>query len=60
MLTRTSFVMQDKDGVAAAAVFAEMAGSHYRRGTTVAAHLRELYNRWGAGRDLLFCYGRRW
>jgi hypothetical protein len=36
---------QDKDGVSAAAVFAEMAGSHYRRGTTVAAHLRELYNR---------------
>lgn len=37
----------DKDGVSAAAVFAEMAASHYRRGTTVAAHLRELYNRYG-------------
>lgn len=43
-------MLQDKDGVSAAAVFAEMAASHYRRGTTVAAHLRELYNRWAAAR----------
>jgi hypothetical protein len=46
-------MMQDKDGVSAAAVFAEMAGSHYRRGTTVAAHLRELYDRWGTGQGML-------
>eukprot|EP00878_Enallax_costatus_P023401 GHUV01024890.1.p1 GENE.GHUV01024890.1~~GHUV01024890.1.p1 ORF type:complete len:335 (+),score=38.25 GHUV01024890.1:362-1366(+) len=37
----------DKDGVTAAAVFAEMAAAHYRRGTTVAQHLRELYHRYG-------------
>ncbi|KAF8059165.1 PGM2 [Scenedesmus sp. PABB004] len=37
----------DKDGVSAAAVFAEMAASHYRRGTTVAGHLAALYDRYG-------------
>lgn len=37
----------DKDGVAAAAVFAEMAAALYRRGTTVAAHLADLYARYG-------------
>eukprot|EP00879_Flechtneria_rotunda_P011632 GHRR01012150.1.p2 GENE.GHRR01012150.1~~GHRR01012150.1.p2 ORF type:complete len:121 (-),score=22.86 GHRR01012150.1:1535-1897(-) len=36
---------QDKDGVSAAAVFAEMAASHYSRGVTVAEHLQELYRR---------------
>eukprot|EP00879_Flechtneria_rotunda_P023093 GHRR01024412.1.p1 GENE.GHRR01024412.1~~GHRR01024412.1.p1 ORF type:complete len:232 (+),score=67.06 GHRR01024412.1:534-1229(+) len=37
----------DKDGVSAAAVFAEMAASHYSRGVTVAEHLQELYRRYG-------------
>eukprot|EP00775_Hariotina_reticulata_P013121 gene13121-13251_t len=37
----------DKDGVSAAAVFAEMAASIYRRGSTVAQHLQDLYKRYG-------------
>jgi phosphomannomutase len=38
---------QDKDGVCAAAVFAEMAGVLSRRGLTVAEHLEVLYRTYG-------------
>jgi phosphomannomutase len=41
-------VVRDKDGIAAAAVFAEMANElHRREGLTVAAHLERLYARYG-------------
>jgi len=46
LLVRLHFALQDKDGVSAAAVFAEMAASIYRRGSTVAQHLQDLYKRY--------------
>lgn len=39
--------LQDKDGVTAAAVFAEMAAALAAQGTTVAQHLQALYQRYG-------------
>lgn len=39
--------MQDKDGVAAAAVFAEMAAHLYSQGTTLLDHLQHLYRLYG-------------
>lgn len=39
--------LQDKDGVSAAAVFAEMAAALYARGTTVCQHLQHLYDTYG-------------
>ncbi|KAK3256114.1 hypothetical protein CYMTET_34733, partial [Cymbomonas tetramitiformis] len=49
-------VLHDKDGVAAAAAFAEMSGALAARGVTVADHLEELYARYGchAGRQGYF------
>jgi len=38
---------RDKDGVSAAAVFAEMAAELYAQGTSVSEHLQELYRRYG-------------
>ena len=38
---------QDKDGVVAAAVFAEMAGELARRGSTVTGHLDFLFRHYG-------------
>ena len=40
-------VVNDKDGVSAAAVFAEMAVDVYARGSSVAKHLHDLYERYG-------------
>lgn len=40
-------IVKDKDGVSAAAVFAEMAGELARKGFTVAAHLNALYQTYG-------------
>lgn len=39
--------IRDKDGVAATMVFAQLAASLQARGTTVSAHLQELYRRYG-------------
>ncbi|KAG2075916.1 hypothetical protein BDR04DRAFT_1133082 [Suillus decipiens] len=39
--------IRDKDGVAATMVFAQLAASLRARGTTVSAHLQELYRRYG-------------
>jgi phosphomannomutase len=39
--------IRDKDGVAATMVFAQLAASLRARGTTVSAHLQELYQRYG-------------
>ena len=40
-------MLQDKDGVTAAAVFAEMTGELARRGTTVTQHLESLFRKYG-------------
>lgn len=39
--------IRDKDGVAATMIFAQLAASLRARGTTVSAHLQELYRRYG-------------
>jgi len=40
-------LVRDKDGVSAAVIFAELAAVLRERGTTVLAHLEELYRRYG-------------
>ena len=46
--TPPTTIRQDKDGVSAAAAFAEMAAAHARAGTTVRARLEALQQRYGA------------
>jgi len=52
-------VVVDKDGVAAAGVFAEMACDVYARGSTVKEHLQDLYTKYGefvSNNGYYFCY----